>query len=132
MKKTGVVIICHYFKCIVQYIQFSCYISGNRMELYINWLPPYFLFVDRDILSVFEAKFSSFLHMLAWYLFTLLIMCFSYMYSSFFWNYTLKLRYYHLEEYRKEIGKSFFEEDKAGSYNQLFCKALVRQLIYLH
>lgn len=61
-----------------------------------------FLFADGDMLSVFEAKLgnqaSSFLHILALYLFPLLIMCFSYIYSIFFWNYTLKLRYYHLEE----------------------------------
>lgn len=35
-KKAGVVILYHYFKCIVQYMQFSSYIYGNRVEFYIN------------------------------------------------------------------------------------------------
>lgn len=46
------------------------------------------------------------------------------MYSIFFWNYTLKLRYYHLEEYRKEIGKSFIEVDNVGSNNQIFLQGI--------
>lgn len=36
LKKVGVVILYHYFKCIVQYIQFSSYIYANRVESYIK------------------------------------------------------------------------------------------------
>lgn len=34
-KMVGVVILYHYLKCIFQYVQFSSYIYGNRLDSYI-------------------------------------------------------------------------------------------------
>lgn len=45
----------HYFKCIVQYIQFSSYINGNRVGSYVNCLLLFFSLV-KEMLSVSKAK----------------------------------------------------------------------------
>lgn len=82
----------------------------------------FFSFAERDMLSVLKAILGNqtniFLHVLALYLFSLLITCMLYIYSIFFWNHTLKLR--------KNFDRIFIDRDEVDN-NEIFCKALLMQ-----
>lgn len=129
LKKAEVVILNHYFKCIVQYIHFSYYTYGNRVESYINCLLLFFCLLKEKHFQFLRLNWEikpifSFTY-LALYLFSLLITCMLYICSIFFWNHSLKLRFHNLEECRKYFCRIFIERDNGGNNNQIFCTALV-------